>query len=365
LRFLHLWSGNLFGGVERMLLTLPRYSPDGEHHVGLSFRGRLSQQLESQGTPCHQLGEVRLRRPWSIAASRRRLRALLVRIHYDAVVVHAYWPHLVWTPELLKLRAPWTYFQHDLSRGNYWLESLASLHAPRAFIANSHATEHSVIANLFKGTPGHVVYYPVEAPAPSSAERQDLRGPLGVAPGQILLLQASRFEKWKGHEVLIEALALLRDSPQWACWIAGSPQRSGEHEYVRTLRSRVQRLRLGERVKFVGHTDAIGALFKAADALVQINTVPEPFGIVFVEAMYAGLPIVSAALGGALEVVDASCGLLVPPTPVEAANALSRLLSDADLRARLGSNGPERARQLCEPARQARRFEEAVMRSLA
>jgi glycosyltransferase involved in cell wall biosynthesis len=348
-----------------MLLTLPRYSSQGEHHVGLSFAGRLSQRLEAQGTPCHQLGEVRLSRPWSIAASRRSLRTLLLRIHYDAVVVHAYWPHLVWSPELRKLGAPWTYFQHDLSRGNYWLESLARMQAPPAFIANSYATERSVNANLFKGTPGEVVYYPVEALAPSSVERQDLRKPLGVAPGQILLVQASRFERWKGHGVLIEALALLRNAPDWACWIAGSPQRRREQKYLRNLQSRVQRLRLGDRVKFVGHTDAVGTLLKAADALVQLNTAPEPFGIVLVEAMYAGLPIVSAALGGALEVVDDSCGLLVPPTPTKAADALKSLLSDAPLRARLGSNGPQRARELCEPARQARRFEEAVMRSIA
>lgn len=348
-----------------MLLTLPRYSAECAHHVGLSFGGRLSQQLEAQGTPCHQLGEVRLSRPWSVAASRRALRALLSRIHYDAVVVHAYWPHLVWTPELLKLSAPWTYFQHDLSRGNYWLESLARVHAPRAFIANSHATERSVTTNLFKGKPGQVVYYPVEAPAPSSAEREDLRRRLGVTPEQTLLVQASRFERWKGHEVLIDALALLRNSPEWACWIAGSPQRAREEKYFRALRARVQRLGLGARVKFVGHIDAIGELFKAADVFVQVNTAPEPFGIVFVEAMYAGLPIVSAALGGALEVVDASCGLLVQPTAVEASNALRRLLSDANLRVRLGSYGPQRARELCEPARQSRRFEEAVIRSIA
>jgi glycosyltransferase involved in cell wall biosynthesis len=64
-------------------------------------------------------------------------------------------------------------------------------------------------------------------------------------------------------------------------------------------------------------------LLVAADIHCQPNTGPEPFGIAFVEALYAGLPVVTTAIGGGLEIVDESCGKLVAP---DDANALSKVL---------------------------------------
>ena len=51
----------------------------------------------------------------------------------------------------------------------------------------------------------------------------------------------------------------------------------------------------------------------AADLYCQPNAAAEPFGLTFIEAMYAGLPIVGTRLGGPAETVDASCGVLVEP----------------------------------------------------
>ncbi|HVA41545.1 MAG TPA: glycosyltransferase family 4 protein, partial [Candidatus Binataceae bacterium] len=83
------------------------------------------------------------------------------------------------------------------------------------------------------------------------------------------------------------------------------------------------------------------------------NTGPEPFGITFIEALYAGLPVVTTSIGGALEIVDGSCGILVEPDdPGALAGALCRLIEDRELRARLGAAGPGRAAALCDPRAQ-------------
>ena len=82
----------------------------------------------------------------------------------------------------------------------------------------------------------------------------------------------------------------------------------------------------------------------------QPNVGPEPFGITLVEALYAGLPVVTTALGGAREVVDATVGLAVRPEPDAVASALRPLLTDAAARRHLGARGPERARLLSDPA---------------
>ncbi len=102
----------------------------------------------------------------------------------------------------------------------------------------------------------------------------------------------------------------------------------------------------------------------AADIHCQPNTAPEPFGLVFVEALYAGLPVVTTALGGALEILTDACGVFVPAGDESAlTEALRRLVTDAGTRRRLASAGPARAALLCDPARQLAALAALVQRS--
>jgi glycosyltransferase involved in cell wall biosynthesis len=118
-------------------------------------------------------------------------------------------------------------------------------------------------------------------------------------------------------------------------------------------------------VRWLGERGDVPRLLAAADLLCQPNLGPEPFGITFVEAMYAGIPVVAAAHGGSLEIVTPETGLLVPPNdPAATADALARLIDDASLRARLGAAGPARARELSDPERQMSRLHD-VLREVA
>ena len=92
--------------------------------------------------------------------------------------------------------------------------------------------------------------------------------------------------------------------------------------------------------------DALLAAYARCDVCVVPAIWPEPFGIVAVEAMAAGRPVVASAVGGlASTVVDGETGLLVPPgDPAALAAALERLLDDRALAARLGASGRDRAR---------------------
>src|SRR5262249_16932406 len=117
------------------------------------------------------------------------------------------------------------------------------------------------------------------------------------------------------------------------------------------LQVAARQLGIDGRVRFLGHRPDGRSLFAAADIHCQPNTRPEPFGVAFVEALYAGLPVVTAAIGGALEIVDESCGRLVRPgDAAELAEVLRELLRSTDLRWRLGSVGTVRAAKLCDPA---------------
>jgi glycosyltransferase involved in cell wall biosynthesis len=67
-------------------------------------------------------------------------------------------------------------------------------------------------------------------------------------------------------------------------------------------------------------------------------------------------------MGGALEIVDGTCGVLVPPEEGALASALDRLISDRTERERLGASGPARAEELCDPGQQLQRIESVLER---
>jgi glycosyltransferase involved in cell wall biosynthesis len=101
---------------------------------------------------------------------------------------------------------------------------------------------------------------------------------------------------------------------------------------------------VADRVVFRGRVsrEDLPALFRSADVAVCVPWY-EPFGIVPLEAMACGVPVVGAAVGGLLDsVVDGDTGLLVPPRdPAATALALNRVLADEDVRLRLGRAAAE------------------------
>jgi glycosyltransferase involved in cell wall biosynthesis len=181
--------------------------------------------------------------------------------------------------------------------------------------------------------------------------RLEVRAELGTPEDAVVIIQASRLERWKGQVALLQGLERLADVPGWECWIVGGPQRPQEGSYLTELRQLASSLGFDERVRFLGQRSDVSRLLAAADIHCQPNTGPEPFGIAFVEALYAGLPVVTTALGGALEIVDESCGVLVSADNTHRLmETLRRLIDHREQRLQLSEQGPSRARQLCAPS---------------
>ena len=110
-------------------------------------------------------------------------------------------------------------------------------------------------------------------------------------------------------------------------------------------------LGLEPRVRFLGERRDVPCVMRAADIFCQPNEGPEPFGVVFAEALLSGLPVVTTDTGGAREIVSDECGRLVPAGDVDAlTRTLGDLIEDAALRARLGRRGPAHAAARCAPA---------------
>jgi glycosyltransferase involved in cell wall biosynthesis len=355
MRVLHVAAGNLYGGVERILVEIARAAAGARHEFALSFDGRLAHELDGAGARRHALGEVRFSRPLSIWRGRRRLRALMHATAYDAVVCHSPWAYALAAPALEPTRP--VLWAHDALIGTHWTERRVAALPPRRVICNSHYSE-SAVAGWLPDAERPVVYAPVAAPR-ARLPRSQTRAALGARDETVAILIASRLERWKGHANLLEALSGLDGA--WMVWIAGGAQRPHEHEYETELHDLAARLGLIDRVRFLGERSDVPNLLAAADIHCQPNSAPEPFGLAFVEALYASLPVVTSDAGGAREIVTPECGVLVEAGSRDALRlALADLIASRDRRLALGAAGPARAQALCDPSRQLARLESVL-----
>jgi glycosyltransferase involved in cell wall biosynthesis len=355
MRVLHVSSGNLYGGVETALVALARFRhfcPAMDPEYALCFENRLSRELEETGVRVHQLGEVRTRKPWTVWSARAHLRRLLSKQTFDVVMCHMAWPMAMFGGTARRSGLPLAFWAHDAANGNHWLERWARRVSPDLVIGNSRFTEGTVPL-LFPNSPCKIVFYPVmpSQPADPASCRAEIRRSLGANDDTVVIIQVSRMEAWKGHHLHLDALAKLKGDPRWVCWMVGGAQRPEEQEYMREIQQKANQLGIGERVRFLGQRSDVPDLLAAADVFSQPNLGAEPFGIVFIEALAAGLPVVTTAMGGPKEIIDDSCGIVAPPGNAElVAAALQRLIDSPDLRSRMGRSGPARAQHLCDPS---------------
>jgi glycosyltransferase involved in cell wall biosynthesis len=355
MRVLHVHSGNLYGGVESALATLARtrrLAPSMEMAVALCFAGRIADELKAAGIEPFTIGDVRIRRPDTVLRARRALRQLLDRGGFDVVVCQQSWPLAIFGSVVREKGIPLVLWMH-MAHQNHWIDRLAWRVPPDLVICNSHFTASTLPPG---SAPVEVVYPAVEGQAMASPppRRRARRA-------QQVILQASRMEPLKGQAVCLGALGRLRDRADWICWQAGGAQRPEERRYAAELREQAQQIGIGDRVEFLGQRSDVRRLCAEADIFCQPNLEPDAFGIGFIEALSAGCPVVTSSIGGALEIVDDTCGVLVPPGDVEAlASAMSALLDNADERERLAAGGGRRAADLCDPAKQVPRVAEVL-----
>ena len=325
----------------------------------LAAEGRLSDELRDRGVQVHGLGNVRLSRPASVLRARHHLRGILREHQYAAAVCHAPWSHAIFGSVVRACGVPSVLWQHDRATGALswneppgWSEQTSS----SVIVIGRPKAQHSYNRMLL------IAWF--TARSRQSLRRRpiarEIRAILGASPADVVILAASRLETWKGHLDLVRAVARLTAIVE-ALDCRGA-QRPHEREYVTAIKTEVQRLRLESRVTLLGERRDVRRLLAGADLLAQANAGPEPFGVVFAEALLAGVPVVTTNMGGAPGIVNESCGRLVAPHDLDAlANALEELVSDPALRASLGAAGFAHAAARCDPSVVLPRLEAALL----
>ncbi len=224
-----------------------------------------------------------------------------------------------------------------------WLRSGARVFSRRqcnaldAVIVPSQAI-HERLTRYGVKTPMQILPTGIPQPAPlADGAREAFRARYGIAARRPVALFVGRVAHEKNIDYLLEVVALARESiPDLLLLIAG------EGPALSRLQQIVQTQGLQRSVQFIGYLDRqadLPACYAAADVFVFASRT-ETQGLVLLEAMAAGLPVVALAEMGTLDILGARRGAIVPDgAPEVFARALSRLLLDEALRQRLSEEG--------------------------
>ncbi len=230
------------------------------------------------------------------------------------------------------LKVPYVVHLHGAEYRSFWREKgLMSLLIRHMF---GRASQIIVLGQIWREfierrvpiAAGRVSVIPNGSPAPRLVHQG--------GGNKIHILFLGRLGERKGVPQLLEALHRMRQLTNWHATLAGD----GE---IEATRAKAIDLAIGERVHLPGWVDGgdVARLIASADILV-LPSFAENLPVSVIEGMAAGLSVVATPVGATEDIViDGETGLLVPPGDVMAlANALSRLVQDPALRAKLGSN---------------------------
>jgi glycosyltransferase involved in cell wall biosynthesis len=300
MRILFLDQSGKLGGAELSLLDIATGWAD-RCLVGLFQDGEFRRRLEERSVPVQVLigqGPIAVSKDSGLVKSLGAIGSLVplvravVRLSRDYDVIYANTPKALVVGAIASVmaRRRLVYHLRDILSIEHFSEAnlkvavtLANLCAAKV-IANSHATRDAFVQA--GGKPGiieviHNGFDPAQycaMPKQKLAIRKNLAGKELDWDDRFIVGHFSRLSPWKGQDVLLEALAQLHQQ--------------------------VERLGLQSRVAFLGFRSDVTELMAACDLVAHTSTAPEPFGRVIVEGMLCGRPVVAAAAGGAMEIVE-------------------------------------------------------------
>lgn len=188
---------------------------------------------------------------------------------------------------------------------------------------------------------------------PSTVDAGAFRRSLGISDDTLVVGCLGRFSPGKGHEELLQAAAVVRDTCPGVQFVVVGEASFGEEAYAKSVRDLAARLRLEEMVLFTGFRSDVPEVMASFD-IFAFPSHAEAFGMALIEAMAMQKPVVASSSDGVLDIVQQEVsGVLVPPkNPLALALAITRLIDNPDLRVRLGQAARARVVEHFDQGRQ-------------
>lgn len=194
---------------------------------------------------------------------------------------------------------------------------------------------------LLEGVPAaqvRPIYHGIDPQPYLTAQAASWRQQLGLAADIPVIITVARLASVKGLQYAVAAAGALKQQQVPFTWLL-----VGQGPELANLQAQAQSLGLGDSVRWLGFQHDIPGLLAAADVFV-LPSLQEALGLVILEAMAAGLPVIASRVGGIPELIrSGQHGLLVPATAsTELAAAIAELLADKEQAARFGAAGRQR-----------------------
>ncbi|MEA3248017.1 MAG: glycosyltransferase [Gemmatimonadota bacterium] len=346
--------GAALGGGEEMLRQLLREGRGQgvEWVVAFLREGPMVKEMRALGVECHVVEAGRFREVWRRAAAVRRLAALARARSVDLCLGWMVAGQAMAGPAALLAGVPCAWYQVGTPRPD-WLDRLATLWPAVGVLALS--TEGAgAQARIWPRRSVTLVYPGValdRATAARATPPTEMRARLGLPSTGLLVGTVSRLQRWKGVHVFLDAVAALRHTrPDLHAVVVGGAHET-EPGYEHELHDQAARLGIADVVTFAGFQANAIEWMQAMDVVVHAAA-REPFGIVIVEAMALGKPVVAGAAGGPAEIVrDGVNGLLVPYGDAPGiARAVQRYLTAPGFAAATGAAAAARAAEFSASA---------------
>jgi glycosyltransferase involved in cell wall biosynthesis len=207
-----------------------------------------------------------------------------------------------------------------------------------AVVAVSDAVRLALIASGIKAEKIALIHNSIQLAKfdPSRIDREAIRRELGIAGNESLIGTVAKLNRGKGVYELLRAVGMIAEEsgPVKLVFVGDGEERGG-------LEKEAERLGMGERVVFTGVRKDVERMYAAMDIFVLPSTCSEAFGMVIIEAMAMGKPVIGTTVGGIPELItDGKNGILVPPgNKMALAAAIQNYLSDSDFSARVSAAG--------------------------
>lgn len=345
------------GGVPEAALHLIRALPPGRYDCRVYVMKRSDDEEEGRGERLARFEEAGVpvcfpRTAGEKLALASDLCGWLVAERIDLLHTHSYKPNLYARLAGLPCRegglriAAHYHNQYDNKwekDGSLTLERMLARSSDALLAVSGSVRDH--VAERLGVAPERldVILNGVEAGRFAGQDPARARDRFGLPPGRPVVGIVGRISPQKGQEDFLRAARLLAPRfPDALFLVVGS---ADDEKLLARTQGLVGELGLGDAVRFTGHVTDMPALYAALDVLVAPSRW-EGFGLMLVEAMAAGKPIVASAVGAIPEVLgEGGAGVLVAPAdPVAIAEAVTALLADAGRRAAMGAAGRLRAR---------------------
>lgn len=338
------------GGAELIFLQLMQEVRNKKINWLVIFleNGPMIDQIKKLGIKTKVIEAGRLRNPLKFISTITRIVSIAKKEKVDLIFSWMGKAHLYGGFAALLTNIPSGWYQHGIASKNNFMDKIATA-LPAKYILTCSETGAKAQSKLWPKHKIKIVYPGVELGQfnPSIMPTiLEIRKKLNLPEKGPIIGTVGRLQRWKGMHGLIEAMPIiLKKYPDANCVIIG-----GEHglepDYLSYLKKRIDCLKLKDKVVLAGFQKNIPEWMQAMDVVVHASK-NEPFGIVIVEAMALGKPVVAGPEGGPTEIITEGLnGLFAPYGNAKMlAKQILRYLDDPIFAKKIGEAAKKRARE--------------------